>query len=148
MAKNDPSKRWVNGSLGVVTRTSDGRIWVRIDRDLEDHQVNQATWENIRYETDPSTHYIKANVIGAFSQLPVRPAWAITIHKSQDLTLDDVRLDLEAGAFTNGQTYVALSRARSLEGLSFECPLRISDIRVDENLVNGVLSLVSADTEG
>jgi ATP-dependent DNA helicase PIF1 len=147
MAKNDPSKRWVNGSLGVVTRTSEERIWVRIDHESEDHQINQATWENIRYEIDPSTHYIKANVVGTYSQLPVRPAWAITIHKSQGLTLDDVRLDLGAGAFTNGQTYVALSRARTLEGLSFGCPLRISDIRVDENLVNGVLSLVSADTK-
>lgn len=135
MVKNDKAKNWVNGSLGTVTRLAKYRIWVKLDDKTEEYEVENASWENIRYEWDEALQRIEATVVGSYSQIPVIPAWALTIHKAQGLTLENVRIDLERGAFASGQAYVALSRARSLDGLSFACPLRVSDIIIDHRLL-------------
>lgn len=135
MVKNDKGKKWVNGTLGTVIRLGQDRIWVNLDDNKGDHEVTREGWDNIRYEWDAGSNGIKAKVVGSYSQIPVIPAWALTIHKAQGLTLENVRIDLATGAFAAGQAYVALSRARDLEGLSFASPLRVSDIITDQRLV-------------
>lgn len=132
--KNDKAKNWVNGSLGTITKLEKESVWVKFDDKAGEFEIEKASWENIRYEWDEDLQRIEAKVVGSYSQIPVIPAWALTIHKAQGLTLENVRIDLERGAFASGQAYVALSRARSLEGLSFACPLRVSDIIVDKRL--------------
>lgn len=136
MAKNDKAKKWVNGSLATVVSLEEDRVWVRLDGGTDNYEITRESWENIRYEWDESSQSIEAKVIGSYSQIPIIPAWALTIHKAQGLTLDDVRIDLTSGAFAPGQAYVALSRARSLEGLSFVSPLRISDIITDPKVLS------------
>jgi hypothetical protein len=133
--KNDRAKRWVNGSLGTVTRLTDDRAWVQFDRDGAEVEVDRVEWENIRFEWDDEAQCIISKVIGSYTQIPLIPAWAITINKAQGLTLDDVQVDLDSGAFAPGQAYVALSRATSLEGLSLVRPIRPADVRVDPELI-------------
>jgi len=129
--KNDPQGRWVNGSLGTVKSMARNHVTVVFDGDGKARKVEQASWENIRYQWDADQKKVEAEVVGAYSQFPLILAWAATIHKAQGLTLDDVRVDLERGAFASGQTYVAISRARTMAGLSFTRALRPSDIIVD-----------------
>ncbi len=131
--RNDPARRWVNGSVGTVLSLDAKSATVRLDTgglaDIEAH-----TWERIRYGWDDASERIEADVVGTYTQLPLAPAWALTMHKAQGLTLDDVRIDLGNGAFAPGQAYVALSRARSLAGLSLVRPIRGSDVRVDREV--------------
>ena len=145
MVKNDKGKKWVNGSLGEVVRLGQDRIWVKLDDKDGEHEVAKAAWENIRYEWDDEKQSIEAKVVGSYSQIPVIPAWALTIHKAQGLTLENVRVDLATGAFASGQAYVALSRARSLEGLSFATPLRVTDAIVDRRLIQSEHSFKQID---
>ena len=133
--KNDRAKRWVNGSLGTVTRLTDDRAWVQLDRDGAEVGVDRVDWENIRFEWDDEEQRIISKVIGSYTQIPLIPAWAITINKAQGLTLDEVQVDLDSGAFAPGQTYVALSRATSLDGLSLVRPIRPADVRVAPDLI-------------
>jgi hypothetical protein len=144
MVKNDPEHRWVNGSLGTVSRLSDSAVWVCLDGTSKEEEVHRATWESIEYQYDALTQRVNPVVVGTYTQFPVVLAWAMTIHKAQGLTLEDVRIDLGHGAFSAGQTYVALSRARSLDGLSFSQPLRVSDVMTDTKLVEGVRRIAEA----
>jgi ATP-dependent exoDNAse (exonuclease V) alpha subunit len=141
LTKNDSAKRWVNGSLATVTKLGHNFVSVLLDDDRREYVVTIETWESVRYEWNSTKQRVVATVAGKYSQLPLMPAWAITIHKAQGLTLSDVRIDLRDGAFTEGQTYVALSRAKTLDGLSFAKPIAAGDIRVNPHLVEGVKQL-------
>ena len=138
LVKNDSGKRWVNGTLGTITRIAEGAVWICIDGSSSEYQVDRCTWESINYEWSASESRLKQKVVGRYSQYPLKLAWALTIHKSQGLTLKDVRIDMGGGAFTHGQTYVALSRTTSLKGLSFASPLLIGDVKADQDVVSGI----------
>lgn len=126
--RNDPERRWVNGTLGIVERLGKSSIHVRLEDDAL-YEVEPVEWENVRYSWDAKAKQIVEEVAGTFTQFPLMPAWAVTIHKAQGLTLDQVAIDLGRGAFAEGQVYVALSRAASLEGLSLTRAVRVSEVR-------------------
>jgi ATP-dependent DNA helicase PIF1 len=131
--RNDPARRFVNGSVGVVMRLDGDCAGVAFDGG-DEVEVERTSWERIRYAWNEAERRIEAKVVGSYAQLPLVHAWAATVHKAQGLTLDDVRIDFDAGAFAPGQAYVALSRARSRDGLSLARPLRPSDVRVDRRV--------------
>lgn len=126
-------RRWVNGTIGRVQAIGKDYIEVLLENG-ELHSVERATWENKTFRLNMQEGRIMATIIGTFTQFPLKAAWAITIHKSQGLTFDKVIIDLGFGAFTAGQTYVALSRCRSLEGIILRRELRDEDIMVDEKV--------------
>jgi hypothetical protein len=129
MVKNDPNKRWVNGSLGVVHSLSDDGITVSFGGTV--CPVEPSAWDKIEYEYNKSDGRIEPKITGSFRQYPIKLAWAITVHKSQGKTFDHVIIDLGRGAFAHGQTYVALSRCRSFEGIRLKSPIKASDIILD-----------------
>jgi len=129
LLRNDADRRWVNGTIARISRLEAGRVF--IDVDGEEHEIEQVSWEARRYAYDQTAEKIVETVAGTFRQFPVRLAWALTIHKSQGLTLDKVYIDLGRGTFAHGQTYVALSRCRTLAGLALARQLRPSDILFD-----------------
>ena len=144
--KNDTSgeHRYVNGTIGEVTDISEDMIEVQCRDSGATYTIQQETWSNARYVLDEDTREIREEVEGTFRQYPLKPAWAITIHKSQGLitihksqglTFDRAIIDARA-AFAHGQTYVALSRCRTLEGLVLSSPLAsrtvISDSAVED----------------
>ena len=126
--KNDPQKRWVNGSLGTITDLNKEEVYVKFDSGGEVRKIEPAKWDAISYKWNEAAQKMEEAATASFEQIPLILAWAVTIHKAQGLSLDDVRIDLGNGAFAAGQTYVALSRARTLAGLSLTAPLRASDI--------------------
>ena len=132
LIKNDTKspKRWVNGSIGTVTELSTNSIHLKIKNKV--HKIIQDTWEKFDYliKNGQVTH----EVVATFTQYPIKLAWAVTIHKSQGQTFEKVIIDLDRGSFAHGQTYVALSRVTSLEGLFLTRPIEISDIIFDNNL--------------
>ena len=133
--RNDAEGRFYNGKIGIVKSISKEQgIIVGVKGENPIH-VEPVVWENIEYALDKETGEITPNVIGTFRQLPVRIAWAVTIHKSQGLTFDKVIIDAGA-AFAFGQVYVALSRCRTLEGISLGTPISKSAIYTDSNVAH------------
>ena len=133
--KNDPGpdKLFYNGKIGKVVEVSDDNVEVLCEGDAEAIEVKPLEWEKTKYTLDYETKEIKETVEGTFSQLPLKPAWAITIHKSQGLTFEKAVIDAQE-AFAHGQVYVALSRCKSLEGLVLSTPVLESSIKYDQTI--------------
>lgn len=143
--RNDTDGQYYNGKIGkVISIKSSGAVEVECAGGGDTIWVNPVEWENIQYELNEDGEIVPA-VFGKFRQLPLRIAWAITIHKSQGLTFDRVIIDVSA-AFAFGQVYVALSRCRSLEGISLESPVRLSGICSDMHVADFNAAIPSADT--
>lgn len=136
--------RWVNGTIGEVVRLGKDVV---VSVDGNDYEVEPVTWERYRYSFDPHIKELSRDVVAEFTQLPLRLAWAVTIHKAQGATYDTAIIDLGSGAFAPGQTYVALSRLTSLDGLYLTRPLRPSDVRVDPH-VNRFMESFEASMSG
>ena len=132
LIKNDikSPKRWVNGSIGIVTDLTANSIHLKIKNKV--HKITQDTWEKFDYLIKDGE--VLHEVVATFTQYPIKLAWAVTIHKSQGQTFEKVIIDLDRGSFAPGQTYVALSRVTSLEGLFLTRPINISDILFNNNL--------------
>lgn len=129
--RNDSDGRWVNGTVGTVVKIA-GSVWVEVDG--KDYEVEPVVWEKYRYNYSAFDRKLTKDVVGEFVQFPLRLAWAVTIHKSQGQTYESAIIDLGSRAFGSGQTYVALSRLTSLDGLYLSRPLRPSDIIVDRDV--------------
>jgi len=132
VAKNDtdPEKRWVNGSIGVIQHLSKDEVKVLIKEKL--YTIGKAKWEKFNYQINGS--FIQQKVVGSFIQFPFKLAWAVTIHKSQGQTFDKIALDLDTGAFAHGQTYVALSRGKTLENTFILSKINQKDIIFDNRV--------------
>ncbi|RJR46007.1 MAG: helicase [Desulfobacteraceae bacterium] len=133
--RNDPSreKLYFNGKIGKVTKISDRTVFVKCPDDESEIAVEPAVWENIKYRIDPATREITEEKVGEFVQIPLKLAWAITIHKSQGLTFDRAIIDARA-AFAHGQVYVALSRCKSLAGIVLSSPISPHVVKADETV--------------
>jgi len=132
LIRNDPEGRWVNGSLGTVQGFSTKGVLVELENGRA-YTIEPAAWEKYRYDLNTETKTVKREVVGTFKQMPLRLAYAVTIHKAQGLTLDKVFIDFDSGMFAHGQAYVAFSRARTLEGLEISRPLRPRDLVLDRS---------------
>lgn len=134
LLRNDPERRWVNGTLAKIHAIEPEHVRIQLSNG-DIHELERIVWENVKYTFNEETRRVKEEVIGTFTQYPVKAAWAMTIHKSQGLTFDNVIIDLAGGAFSSGQTYVALSRCRSLEGMRLTCSVSRRDIIVNNEIV-------------
>ncbi|BAO74860.1 HRDC domain-containing protein [Winogradskyella sp. PG-2] len=135
--KNDSSeeKRYFNGKIGKVILLDEDEVVVNCPDDDFNIITKPEVWENIKYTVNSETKAISEDKIGSYTQIPLRLAWSITIHKSQGLTFKKAIIDA-AGAFAHGQTYVALSRCKSLEGLVLKSRIRPNQIISDSNVIS------------
>ena len=133
--RNDKEKRWCNGTIGKVAQLEDERVRVELE-DGSEVFVQIEVWENMQYTYNEKEKKVEEKVLGSFAQIPIKPAWALTVHKSQGLTFNNVVLDFAGGAFSSGQTYVALSRCTSIDGITLLKPLNERDIIVNIAVVD------------
>lgn len=136
--KNDQKKRFVNGTIGTVSYLDNDVIEVSTGSGEAQRSVivERHEWELHQHQYNPQQNSIQTAAVGTFKQFPLRLAWAMTIHKSQGQTFRRVFIDMDKGAFEFGQTYVALSRCKTLKGILLQRPLRPNDVRVDERIVD------------
>src|SRR6185503_11149870 len=142
--KNDTEKvnRYFNGKIGTVVELESDKIVVQCKEEPEPIEVKKEKWQNIRYSVDKTTKQLQEEVLGSFTQYPLRLAWAITIHKSQGLTFDKVIID--AGeAFAPGQVYVALSRCTTLDGIVLQSKIRTTNVFTDPRIVQFSNNIIS-----
>lgn len=132
--RNDKEHRWYNGTIARIARIDEAEITVELE-DGSHYTLDCDQWENVQYEYDDKEKRIKETILGTFKQYPIKLAWAMTIHKSQGLTFNRVVIDMEGGAFSCGQTYVALSRCTSLEGITLMNPITFRDIFVNQAVI-------------
>lgn len=142
--KNDPSpdKRFFNGKIGRVVAIDGAAVRVRCPGDFADISVEPMQWDNVKYAIDPGTNRIAETIEGTFKQIPLKLAWAITIHKSQGLTFERAIIEADA-SFAHGQVYVALSRCKTLEGLVLRTPLRPRSIIADPAVADYVRQMAA-----
>jgi ATP-dependent exoDNAse (exonuclease V) alpha subunit len=133
--RNDPAFRWVNGTVGTILRCGSGHVVVDRDGGLGPCQVFPVEWKRYKHQIDQRSGIVCRRVIGRYFQLPLILGWAATIHRVQGLTVDRCHVDLRGGAFAPGQTYVALSRCRTLQGLTLEQAVRNRDIIINPRVV-------------
>lgn len=143
--KNDPERRFINGTLGEVKSIDKNSIAVRLAESGAIIDVEPMEWQNIRYQFDEESKEISSKQIGRFKQYPLKAAWAITVHKSQGLTFDKAIIDVHA-AFSPGQAYVALSRCRTLDGLVLSSPVSAS-VFMRDNAVDAYMNYISRPVE-
>lgn len=136
---NDPQGRWVNGSLGILRALGKKTVSVEL-LGGETVSVSPYTWTLAQYFYDEKQQKLATEIIGSFTQIPLRLAWACSIHKSQGKTFDQVVIDLQGGAFAHGQVYVALSRCTTLEGIHLTQPLQERDVIVDPEVSHFLLA--------
>lgn len=134
LLNNDPDDRWINGTLGTLFQIRSDHCVVKLDNG-EMETVEPVTWTSYKTRLNPDTMKLESQEAGSFRQIPLRLAWAITIHKSQGKTFDRVAIDLGRGAFAHGQTYVALSRCTSLSGLKLVRPINHNSIIMDDRVI-------------
>ncbi len=146
--KNDPSpeKLFYNGKIGMITDIEDDTVFVRCPDDDDEIAVTPLLWENVKYSIDEITSEIKEETEGSFNQVPLKLAWAITIHKSQGLTFERAIIDAEA-SFAHGQVYVALSRCKTLEGMVLSTPISTRSI-INDGTVSGFIQDVEKNQPG
>ncbi|MDE7369811.1 MAG: ATP-binding domain-containing protein, partial [Muribaculaceae bacterium] len=142
--RNDFEHRWYNGSLGRVTMATNDKLEVELENG-DRHILEPERWSNIKYVYNEDSRRVDEIELGSYIQYPVRLAWALTIHKSQGLTFNNVIIDLGRGAFTGGQTYVALSRCRSLEGMTLKSMLHERDIFINPEIARFSQTFNSSD---